>query len=177
LWQARLAPAEKRSVLASLTDEEIKGVFNRYAPLFQDMTEHLATHGNPPTGARHANPCIFRLGEWATNRVEAPGGLAETDRRMFEWVQQVRLDTGWLEAAQGIRDAVRALPPLIGTNTPVWSVATFSRDAATAALAHRNLPLAEEIVEAALRHFPASDDLLYLQRLVERELGRPPGGS
>jgi spermidine synthase len=167
--QYRNAPAEKRSVLTSLSDESVRQVFSKYGTINGDLYKflrwRLSSEKLIEEYKREFNaeslPCIFRI---RPDPDTANGDTTEDIRTLHTAKSLIENESRFEEGVLTIQSLLMNYRP--GTK---WSAASYAAYAAETCLNEGNLNRARTFVQLGLKHNPRDGQLNFLERLLSRD--------
>jgi spermidine synthase len=162
--QAETAPSAKRTVLQSLTDDELKPIFAEFKSINPYLNAQIQTRlepaSTPARGATHSG-VFFR----ATNAPAViPANASPEIRELLSAHEILQSDRQNKEAA------IDRIATLLGQRTAKsdWSAGHYAVTAAKTSLALGDTARSRRIVNMGLQS-ERHPELLYLQRILDRE--------
>jgi len=161
-WQQALMVPGKREALAGLEESSLEPVFRASASVNPELNRILKGEA----GGRY--PCVF-LGESGVMPESLARGGSPEARRLAEAL--VLLGAGDATAGEGVTtilDMLRERGDVFH-----WPAGYCAAQAIKACLTLARPDQAQTLLEEGLKAAPADEELLYLERIMERERSRP----
>lgn len=176
-WEAPIADARKRSVLASLDSEAVDAVFKRYSSANPDIAKYILSRARARGQAisdelyagHYPVPFAFAAGNAPPQPLPVPPNATEELKRLL--AAEASLQVGserWREAVESIKDILRTLDLGKSPDVHAWPTVHFASVAVKACLQRGDLDLARTVLEMSLKYRHAGE-LRYLARIVDRE--------
>ena len=173
-WQMHNAPAWKRDVLQSLSDDDLRSIFLEHFTVNDDLLVFVRDRLGMPAVPRDAKifveyrdmPTIFR----PTNSTAALS-VALKSEKLTEPERKLLHARYLLQTSVQSAEAVDTIQQLLAQRAPeaAWPAARYAGLAVKAALSQGNLARAKDLLAEGLKVIPDHNELQYLSRLIQRE--------
>ena len=174
-WQAGIAPGEKSSLLAGLSEASLKAIFGEFKSVNPDVKfylSHLNGKGGvdfEPVGGGLTAPCSLGLFRGLAFRPPPMAATNELARALFEAERSLQADPA--KRSQAVQQIWKILDATgsYDEGAAGWSATYYTCLAAEASLALEDGATAKKILLRGLRLEPGSELMQYLARIMIRE--------